>query len=247
MPAADSLAPEVFSYASCARSCGQPPIENVFERIRRPLRPAEARLLRARAARLARDQRRAKLSVVPLGLGAAAVLWALTMLASDAPWPVITIFWAAIGIALTLWLRRDLSKADLTTAIQALRSALRRNEVEEHRIQATAFAEFEEVEDEGACYAFQIDDERVVFICGQEFYPGAKFPSLDFSLVEPLAENGQPVHVWVEKRGSKAAPLRTIPARKKWELEIPDHLELRKASIATIETDLGGSSPAGSI
>jgi hypothetical protein len=221
----------------------QPPIENVFERIRRPLRPAEQRLLRAKAAQLARDQLRAKRSVVPLGLGAAAVLWALTMLASDAPWLVITIFWMVMGIALTLWLRRDMSKADLKTAIQALLSALRRNEVEEHRIEATGFAEFEELEDEGACYAFQIDADRVVFICGQEFYPGAKFPSLDFSVVEPLTENGQPVFGWIEKRGSKATPLRTIPAHMKRDLEIPYHLELRNASIATVETDLGGSSP----
>jgi len=212
-----------------------------LESSRRPLRAAESRLLRAKANQLARNRRRAQRSAVPLGLGTASVLWTLTLLASDAPWPVITGFWAVFAVVLTLWLRRDLSKADLKSMIEALHSALRRNEVEEYRVQATAFVEFEEVEDEGACYAFQIDDKQMAFICGQEFYPSARFPSLDFSLVEPLSESGQPVYGWIEKRGLKAAPARTIPARKKWELEIPRHMELREASIATIEADLGSS------
>ena len=36
------------------------------------------------------------------------VLWLATMLASDAPWMVITGFWAVAWIGLTLWGMKDL-------------------------------------------------------------------------------------------------------------------------------------------
>lgn len=209
-----------------------------FERQRRPLRAAEARLLRARAARLARDSRRAARAVVVLACGVTAILWALTMIASDAPWPVITVFWVVVGGGLIVWLRRDVGKADVKAVAVALESAIRRDEVDEYRIQSSGYVELEEVEDEGACFAFQVGAERVVFVCGQEYYPDARFPSLDFSLVEPLTESGSSIGGWIEKRGAKVAPLRTIPARMKWELDVPQHLEVRRASIATLEADL---------
>lgn len=209
-----------------------------FERHRRPLRAAEARLLRARLARVGRDSRRAARAVVVAGVGVTAILWALTMLASDAPWPVITVFWVAVGGGLVLWLRRDVAKADLKAVASALESAIRRHEVDEYRIQSSGYVELEEVEDEGACFAFQVGDDQVVFVCGQEFYPDARFPSLDFSLVEPLTESGMPIGGWIEKRGAKAEPLRAIPAHEKLELDIPQHLEVRRASIATLEADL---------
>jgi hypothetical protein len=65
---------------------------------------------------------------------------------------------------------------------------------------------FEEIEDEGACYAFELEGGRVVFVAGQEFTESARFPSLDFSLVYPLVEQGRPVEMFIEKRGGKAAP-----------------------------------------
>ena len=108
-------------------------------------------------------------------------------------------------------------------------------------MKARAFAEFEEVEDEGACYAFELSDNRLVFITGQEFYEGARFPSLDFSLVHLLDDAGQTVDLVIEKRGAKAAPARTIPASMKQSLEPPEHLELRPGTIETLEQSLRSS------
>jgi hypothetical protein len=37
--------------------------------------------------------------------------------------------------------------------------------------------EFEEIEDEGACFAFQIEGRNeIVFLSGQEFYEGPRLP-----------------------------------------------------------------------
>jgi len=43
--------------------------------------------------------------------------------------------------------------------------------------------EFEEEEDEDACYAFQLDGGRILFVAGQSYYRSARFPNTDFSLV----------------------------------------------------------------
>jgi hypothetical protein len=114
-------------------------------------------------------------------------------------------------------------------------SALRRNEADVYDIRASAHAVFEEVEDEGACYAFELEGGRVVFVAGQEFYESARFPSLDFSLVYPLDEQGRPVEMFIEKRGRKTAPARTIPAAVKKSLNVPDHLEVCTARIDDLE------------
>jgi hypothetical protein len=98
-------------------------------------------------------------------------------------------------------------------------------------IRARAFAQFEEVEDEGACYAFELEGDRLVFITGQEFYEGARFPSLGFSLVYVLDERERTVDMFVDKRGAKTAPAKTISAASKQALDIPEHLEVRSGRI----------------
>lgn len=100
-------------------------------------------------------------------------------------------------------------------------------------VQARAYAEFEEVEDEGACFAFQLDGDRLLFLSGQEFYPTTRFPSLDFSIVWPLEQRGREVELWIEKRGDAARPDRVVPASVKWELAeaIPDSMAVIKGTV----------------
>ena len=169
------------------------------------------------------------------------VLWLATMLASDAPWPVITGFWAVAWLGLTLWGMKDLcTSGDYMTSMAAgLESALRRKEADVFVIRSRSYVEFEEIEDEGACYAFELDDERVVFISGQEFYPEAKFPSLDFSLVYVLDEKGQTVDMLIEKRGPRVAPSRVISAEAKERLDIPEHLATLPSPTTDLENRLG--------
>ena len=142
-------------------------------------------------------------------------------------------------------MRRDMRKhgGQLEHIARGLESALRRNAADVYAVRARSFAELEEIEDEGACYAFELDGNRLVFITGQEFYKSARFPSLDFSLVHLLDEAGQAVDMLIEKRGTRAAPARRISADIKQKLDVPDHLEVRIGTIDSLEDSLGLASP----
>jgi hypothetical protein len=206
----------------------------------RQLTEPEIRLLRSRAALMRRSGRRATSASLWVGLGAIVLLWALTLIASDSPALIVTLFWLVVGVAIILAVRRSM-QADgrqLQAVAAGLESALRRNLAEVYDIRATGFVEFEEIEDEGACYAFELPGGRLVFLQGQEFYGAADFPSLDFSLVMPLDESGRRVDMFIEKRGRKAEPQRTIPAAFKRELEIPDDLELLTGTLERLEERL---------
>ena len=206
---------------------------------RRPLTDSERRLLQSRIRNLQARARRGRAVATPITAGVVVVLWAATMVASDAPRLVVTGFWLLFGVGLALWMRRDAGRdARSFDAIAAgLKSALKVNTADVYDVKARAFVEFEEIEDEGACYTFELPDNRLVFITGQEFYESAKFPSLDFSLVYVLDEAGQAVDMVIEKRGPKARPAKTIPASAKKDVEMPEHLEVREGTLDDLDLD----------
>ena len=146
----------------------------------------------------------------------------------------MTVFWGAVGSGIILWARRDFRK-DLGAILHRHKSARNRNEAEVFEIQSKSFVEFEEVEDESACYAFEIGGDRIVFVTDQEFYPGPRFPCHDFAVVHILNERGDPVDMVIEKRGPRAQAVRMIPAATKLELEIPEHLEVITGTLTQVE------------
>jgi len=202
----------------------------------RALRPAERRLLSRKAGAL-RSRASAAPGVVRVGATGTGILWLLTLLASDEHWLVVTLFWIVVGGGIVLWLLRDARRnaAHLRAMARAAESALEADRAEVYDFRARAFAELEEYEDEGACFAFDLGDGRLAFVVGQRFYPEARFPSLDFSLVHPLDGEGAPVDEWIEKRGRRAEPDRVIPAAVKRELEIPEHLGVVRGSLERLE------------
>ena len=212
----------------------------VLGAVRRSLNEKERRAIRAKIARLTASQRRALTTYLPIAAGVMFVLWLWTILASDAPWLVVTAFWLVVGTGITLWVRRDMRShaGQLAGMVRSLQSAIRRNEADVYDIRARSFAVLEEIEDEGACYAFELEGDRLVFISGQEFYEAARFPSLDFSLVYALDESGAAVDMFIEKRADKATPSRVISAAVKRHLEVPDHLEVIAGRIANLEAAL---------
>jgi hypothetical protein len=133
----------------------------------------------------------------------------------------------------TFWAYREQRRDLLHTepARQQMESALRRGEADAYDFLSTDFVEFDEHEDEGACYAFQLAGERVAFLCGQEFYPRARFPSLDFSLVYPLDETGEAVDMYIEKRGPRARPVRRLSSDDRQRLEVFTSLEVRDGRV----------------
>lgn len=74
----------------------------------------------------------------------------------------------------------------------------------------------------------------MVFLCGQEFYPAAKFPSLDFSLVYPLDQAGGIADLLIDKRGPRAQPSRTLNARERERLGITETLEVRPGRVGEL-------------
>jgi hypothetical protein len=211
-----------------------------LEASRRPLTEAERRLLRLRVGASAERSRQVSRRAPIVTISIVIVLWLLTLLASDAPWWVITGLWALGGGAIWLWVWRDVRKdarfeTEWTTRLE---SALRRNTADVFDVRARGFVELEEFEDEGACYAFALDDERVVFVIGQEFCAAARFPSLDFSLVYALDEAGNAVDVLIDKRGPKTAAARTISCQVKHGLEVPEHLAVVMTTLDGLEDRL---------
>jgi hypothetical protein len=119
--------------------------------------------------------------------------------------------------------------------VRMFEEAIRANRAREIRLQATRVVEFEEEEDEGACYAFDHDGDTTVFIVGQEFYEDDDFPNTDFSMIEILGERGQPIEVLLRKHGRKLLPERVVPAAVKNRLDLPPHLTIAPNSLDEIE------------
>src|SRR5688500_20312987 len=130
-----------------------------LESHRRPLTEGERRVLRARIQSLRGHRDRARTRSMPIAVGVIGVLWLLTLLASDAPWLVVTAFWIVVGGGIALWVRRDMRAhaAQFDDIAAGLRSALAANAAAVFDVPAKAFVVFEEDEDEGACTASEIE------------------------------------------------------------------------------------------
>ena len=166
------------------------------------------------------------------------VLMLATLWVSDAPALVIAGFWAGMGLVFTLWIGLPWRRL-MRGQIPILEDGLRTNRARELRLRSDRVVEFEEEEDEGACYAFDRDSgSSTMFVIGQEFYEDDDFPNSDFSIVEILGGSGRPVDTVVIKRGRKLAPERVIPAHVKNQLDLPEHLEVIDAPLERIESAL---------
>jgi uncharacterized protein YwqG len=106
-----------------------------------------------------------------------------------------------------------------------------------YEVRARAFVAFEPVEDEGRYHAFDLGDERIVFVAGKEFDEAKDFPCLNFALTD-LLDGRKTLGSMIECRGSKEQAVRTIPAQVTKTLAMPANLEVRSGNLETIEQDL---------
>ena len=200
----------------------------------RPLTDVEREKL---SARLANARVQASLALVKMGAASVAVcgvLMVATLLASTAPPSVIVVFWLVLAALFTIWIGMPQRRLMLSQ-IAPLEGALGTNRARVRRVQSERVVEFEEEEDEGACYGFERDAASVVFIVGQEFYEDDDFPNSDFSMIEILGSSGTPVDIWLEKNGRKLTPERIVPAKVKWTLELPEHLAVVDVPLDRVE------------
>jgi hypothetical protein len=209
------------------------PIE-IFER---GLTNAERAELGARVERLDRLIRFSLLKAAAASLIVCGVLATFTLLASDAPRPLIVGFWLGMTLLFTVWIGTQ-GRAGFRRQRTALAGAIRHNRAREFRIQSSRVVEFEEIEDEGACYAFDAGDRRIVFVQGQEFYAEDDFPNTDFSLVDVLGPGNTVVDAIFIKTGARLQPERSIRRDVKNRLAIPDHLAVIEGDLKTIEAAL---------
>ena len=209
----------------------------MLETIERPLTGEEHFQLFTRL-QAARDESR---KALPKSLAASAtvcgVLMLLTLRASDAPVVVIVGFWVVMMVVFTVWIGMP-GRRLMLGQIPILEGALHGNRARELRLTSERVVEFEEVEDEGACYAFDYDGVSSIFVIGQEFYEDDDFPNSDFSMIELLGASGTPVDVLLTKRGRKLTAERVIPAAIKNGVELPDHLAIVPAPLDRIESAL---------
>ncbi|WP_319201240.1 hypothetical protein [uncultured Ilyobacter sp.] len=114
---------------------------------------------------------------------------------------------------------------------QIVDSILEKDTAKVVRCISSKMMEFEEVEDEGAQYLFQVEENKIFHISGQEFYETSFFPSSDFELVTimgPGEENALDFHIHCS--GHKLSPILTVPREVKKEYidkisEFPEVIE----------------------
>ena len=210
----------------------------------RPLTAPERQALSRRLDN-ARSQRRMALAKTGGASGlVCGGLAVVTLAASTAPWWVVALFWSGLAAVLTLWIGLPWHRL-MGQQVASLDDAFQASQARVTRVQSRRVVEFEEEEDEGACYAFEHDAGASLFIVGQEFYEDDDFPCSDFSIVDLLGTGGQPVDTFIEKHGPKLTPERVVPAAVKRRLLIPEHLTVVPAPLETVEAALSRSRTDG--
>ena len=209
----------------------------------RPPTAAEERLLRSTLAGKRKLLESYKRRVFIATLIICGVLWLASILASTfskqkVSWWLITLFWLALAAVLAAWSYIP-EQRRLSTELAKFEDALQTVRVIDVHVRSTRMVEFQEIEDEGACYAFQLDDGTIRFIRGQDYYASARFPNSDFSLAHLCSDQGELLECQIVKKGEKLKPIRVIPAPKKEKLNIPDHLAVIRGSVDELESLLG--------
>jgi hypothetical protein len=211
----------------------------MMETVVRPLTEKEHRLLSGLLFRRQRSLATLRRRMLLIGSVFWGGLWGLMMIATlldkkGPSWYASLLIGLSIALPISLWSYLSL-RPKLFADVCRVESALRRNEARVIRIQSQAMVEFEEVEDEGACYAFQLDKHRIVFVSGQDFYPSARFPNADFSLVSIYGDDNIMVEAFIEKQGNRLQPLRCVSSEQKSRMMIPSHLETIEGDLSHIE------------
>jgi hypothetical protein len=108
------------------------------------------------------------------------------------------------------------------------------------------FVAVEEVEDEGADYYFQVEDQLLLHLCGQQYDASERFPSDDFEIVEILDAAGNPTWCDIDTRGRKLTPTKVLRAEIRDPLlnagRYPEDRVLVRGSIDDLEHRLRNSS-----
>ena len=217
----------------------------MYRQIERNLTEKESRFLKARV-RADEKKYRSRFQIVRnqcfIGFGIAGIICLLgKFLSEDTPpiWFFMLIFWGAGAFLSALLVKNALrDNRAVSQTFSYYRDALKHGRARVERIQSHRMIEIEELEDEGACYSFEIDNQQLFQLSGQEYYSGAQFPSTDFSLIDILDSHGNPVASFFEKNGTKLEPCKIISATDKIKNLIPYDQKFIDCSIDGFEKDI---------
>jgi hypothetical protein len=203
----------------------------------RPLTPDERAELSARLTRARQERATALVKTALSATIVCGILAVITMAASTAPWWVIVPFWSGLVVIFTLWIGLPWHRL-MTQQVASLSDALRTSRARVTEVHSSRVVEFEEEEDEGACWAFEHGRGASLFVVGQEFYEDDDFPNSEFAIVDLLGSRGQTVDSLLMKTGRKLTPERVVPASVKRLVAIPDSFTIVDAPIEDVENRL---------
>ena len=200
----------------------------MYELIERKLNEKEVRLLKLRFRGYEKQIHplyRVVLISGLLGYGATGLIVLAGNLLSKTKTPLwfTLLIFAGVGTILFVSVIRSIIRHDKhnRAMIRAVNDALQNGTAVEETIKSDRMIEIQELEDEGACYLFEVEDKKLLLLFGQEYYPGPKFPVTDFSLIQIQDSKKNPIEFFIEKRGEKLKPYRTIPAKDRLKQMIP--------------------------
>ncbi len=85
-------------------------------------------------------------------------------------------------------------------------------------------------------YAFQLDDERIVFISARFCQHVRGFPTTDFSMLDIANEKANLVVGFARNHGDPLLPIRIISEQDAVRLRIPEHMEIIRGNLTQIDT-----------
>jgi hypothetical protein len=120
----------------------------------------------------------------------------------------------AVIVFMATWEWRDRLKGS-RAYLGNLEGAIRANRAIEDRIEAPAMISFEEIEDEGLSYAYQVEPNVVLFLSiGQEYELDRRVRCDAFSIVQILGPKDLVFDSYVAKHGMPLSPARVISAEE---------------------------------
>ncbi|MCD4780642.1 MAG: hypothetical protein K8S27_08875 [Candidatus Omnitrophica bacterium] len=122
-----------------------------------------------------------------------------------------------VFLLIPLWVRKEEKNKEQKIA-NNINITFEKNSMKILHCQSLNMYKLKEYEDEGPHYLFQVEENKILFIGGQEFYESKIFPNTDFEIATAYGEGSFPAFLEKYYYGEKLKPLKTIAGKEKWKL-----------------------------
>jgi hypothetical protein len=115
-----------------------------------------------------------------------------------------------------------------------LRRALKDDLVHIIHCQAEQMMEFDEKQDEGALFGFLVEENKMFFLRGKDYYSNKKFPSIDFEIINTAPIHHDPILIRIEAHGRRLYPATRINENVKKDYYQPKNFEILEANMDSV-------------